>query len=189
VSLVTTTNIGDPLVDNWKDKTIILNDSWGPGAIDLLTPPLGGKAEITLRARYVRDSKGVRQFTQLQAECASGYIGDMWQGAVFTPLGTAPVAGITGLPPWDGSQATTKKYRDMIASAKLDSGTMRLETVLPFLGANGGVGYDTVRLFYASNAVQGADIPDLVIIKTATLVPIPGVVGVLQEGGGSGPPH
>lgn len=173
----------------WKDKTIVLNDSWGPGAIDLLTPPLGGKAEITLRARYVRDPKGVRQFAQLQAECASGYIGDMWQGAVFTPLGTVPVAGLSGLPPWDGSQATTTKYRDMIASSNIgDSRTMRLETILAFLGPNGAVGYDTVRLFYASNAVQGADIPDLVIIKTATLVPIPGVVGVLQEGGGSGPP-
>jgi hypothetical protein len=50
-------------------------------------------------------------------------------------------------------------------------------------------GGPTVRLFYAFNAVQGSAIPDLVIVKTATLVGIPGVVQVRQDGGGQGPPH
>jgi len=70
-----------------------------------------------------------------------------------------------------------------------DSRTVRLEGVIPYLDANGAVGYDTVRLFYAFNAVEGAPIADLVIIKTGTLVAIPGTVQVRQDGGAHGPPY
>jgi len=45
-----------------------------------------------------------------------------------------------------------------------------------------------VRLFYAFNAVEGP-IADLVIVKTATLVAIPGTVQVREDGGAQGPPR
>jgi hypothetical protein len=63
-----------------------------------------------------------------------------------------------------------------------------LEGVIPHLGPQGGVGYNKVRLFYVSNAVQGP-IPDLVVIKIATHVAIPGTVQARQDGSGHGPPH
>lgn len=176
----------------WIDKTITFNDAWGPGADDLLRAPLGCNPEVALRARYMRNAQGGLVVAQLTAECASGFIGDPWYGAVFTPVGTVPVEGIHGLPPWDGTPETQKIYRDMINGPNNNlgkPGTIRLETVLPYVGSNGVVGYDTVRLFYAFNAVYGSEIADLVIAKTATLVAAPGQVGVLQEGGGSGPPR
>jgi hypothetical protein len=142
-----------------------------------------------MRARYLRDGQGIRQLGQLQAEISSGYLGDGWQRAVFTPVGTVPVKGIYGLPPWDPSQA--KVYRDMIESPNNnlgDSRTIRLEGVIPYADANGVVAYDTVRLFYAFNAVQGAPIADLVIVKIATLVALPGTVQIRQDGGAHGPP-
>jgi len=117
-------------------------------------------------------------------------LSDGWQHAVFSPVGSIPVAGISGLPPWDPSKADI--YRNMIESPTNnlgDSRTARLEGIVPYLGANGAVGYETVRLFYAFNAVQGAPIADLVILKIATLVAIPGVVQIKQDGVGHGPPH
>jgi hypothetical protein len=176
-------------VNCWKDKTIKINDSWGPGAGDVLGVPLGCAPEFSMRPNYLRDSQGVLQLGQLRAEISSGYLSDGWQSAVFTPVGTIAVKGIYGLPPWDPSQAQV--YREMIQSPNNnlgDSRTIRLEGVIPYVDANGTVGYDTVRLFYAYNAVQGAPIPDLVIIKTATLVAIPGTVQVRQDGGAHGPP-
>jgi hypothetical protein len=176
-------------VNCWKDKSIKINDSWGPGANNVLRVPLTCAPEFSIRARYLRDGQGTRQLSQLQAEISSGYLSDGWQSAVFTPLGTVPVKGIYGLPPWDPSQA--KVYRDMIESPNNnlgDSRTVRLEGVIPYVDANGAVGYDTVRLFYAFNAVQGAPTADLVIIKIATLVAIPGTVQIRQDGGGHGPP-
>lgn len=173
----------------WKDRTIKINDSWGPGANNVLGVPLSRAPEFSMRARYLRDKQGARQLGQLQAEVSSGYLSDGWQSAVFTPMGTVPVKGISGLPPWDPSQA--KVYRDMIDSPNNnlgDSRTVRLEGVIPYADANGVVGYDTVRLFYASNAVQGGPIADLVIIKISTLVAIPGTVQIQQDGGAQGPP-
>jgi hypothetical protein len=177
-------------VNCWKDKTITLNDTWGPGAADVLRAPLGCAPEFSLRGCYVRDGGGARQLGQMRAEISSGYLGDGWNGTVFTPVGTIPVKGIYGLPPWDPSQAAT--YRNMIEGPGNnlgDSRTARLEGAIPYVDANGVVGYDTVRLYYAFNAVQGSANPDLVIVKTATLVGIPGVVQVRQDGGGQGPPH
>jgi hypothetical protein len=177
-------------VNCWTDKTIKINDSWGPGASDVLCVPLGCAPEFSMRARYLRDAKAASQLGQLRAEISSGYLSDGWQSAIFTPVGTVPVKGIYGLPPWDPSEAKT--YRDLIEGPNNnlgDSRTVRLEGVIPYVDANGVVGYDTVRLFYAFNAVGGAPIADLVIIKTATLVAIPGTVQVRQDGGGHGPPY
>ena len=173
----------------WIGKSVKLNDSWGAGASDVLRAPLGCLAEFSLRARFLRDGKGVWQVGQLRAEISSGYLCDGWQSAVFTPVGAVPVKGIYGLPPWDPSQADT--YRKMIEGPDNnfgDSRTIRLEGIIAYTDADGAVGFDTVRLFYAFNAVQGSANPDLCIIKTATYVAIPGSVQVRQDGGGHGPP-
>jgi hypothetical protein len=176
-------------VNPWKDKTIKINDSWGPGANEVLHVPLGCAPEFSMRERYLRDNNGTNQLGQLSAAISSGYLSDGWQSATFTPVGTIGVTGISGLPPWDPSQAQV--YRDMIESPNNnlgDSRTLRLEGVIPYVNANGLVGYDTVRLFYAFNAVEGP-IADLVIVKTATLVAIPGTVQVREDGGAQGPPR
>ena len=173
----------------WIDKTIKINDSWGAGAINVLRAPLGCAAEFSLRGRYLRDSKGARQVAHLRAEISSGYLSDGWHSAAFTPVGTVPVKGINGLPPWDPSQADT--YRNLIEGPNNnlgDSRTVRLEGVIAYVDANGVVGYDTVRLFYAFNAVQGSACADLVVIKIATFAAIPGSVQVRQDGAGHGPP-
>jgi hypothetical protein len=177
-------------VNWWIDKTITLNDTWGAGAYDVLRAPLGCAPEFSLRACYLRDSRGGRQLGHLLAETSSGYLSDGWTGAMFTPFGSLPVTGISGLPPWDPSQADT--YRNMIEGPDNNLGdyrTLRLEGAISYVGANGVVGYDTVRLFYAFGAVQGSPASDLVIVKTATLVGIPGTVQVRQDGGGQGPPN
>jgi hypothetical protein len=178
-------------VKNWIDRTIKLNDSWGPGAAAVLGVPLGCAAEFSLRARYLRDTRGTRQPGQLRAEISSGYLSDGWHDAIFTPVGTVPIKGIFGLPPWDPSQADT--YRKLIDGPNNnlgDPGTLRLEGSIGYVDPNGAVGYYTARLFYAFNAVEGAPCPDLVIIKLKNLVPIPGVVKPLEldDGGGQGPP-
>jgi hypothetical protein len=69
-----------------------------------------------------------------------------------------------------------------------DSRTLRLEAVIPYAGPGGGVGYNKVRLFYVSKAVQGP-IADLVVVKIATHAAIAGTVQGRQEGDGHGPPH
>jgi hypothetical protein len=176
-------------VNTWIDKTIKLNDSWGPGAANVLGAPLGHAAEFSLRGRYLRDSKGIRQPGQLRAEISSGYIGDGWQHAVFTPIGSMPVQGIFGLPAWDPTQSDT--YRNLIDGPNNNLGdarTIRLEGVIAYLDANGAVGYDIVRLFYAFNAVEKSANADLVIVKIATYVGIPGTVQIRQDGAGHGPP-
>jgi hypothetical protein len=173
-------------VNPWKDKTIKLNDSWGPLTNTVLRVPLGCAPEFSMRGRYLRDNQGSRQLGQLRAEISSGYLSDGWQGAIFTPIGSVPVKGIYGLPPWDPSQA--KVYRDMIDGPDNnlgDSRTLRLEGAIPYVGADGAIGYEAVRLFYAYNAVQGSPIADLVILKRTTLI---GAPGPLDDGGASGPP-
>lgn len=172
----------------WIDKTVTLNDSWGPGAIDVLKAPNGGLAEFRLRSKLLRDKQGRRQPAQLIAEIASGFMGDGWVDAVFTPMGTQPVTGLAGLPPWDPSQADLYHAAIEAGTTNIgDSRTMRLEGVVPYLGADGSVGYDTVRLYYAANAVQGP-LPDLVVIKTTTLAGITGTVQMRQDGVAHGPP-
>ena len=176
----------------WKDKTIMINDQWGAGGRNLLLAPLGCNAEISLRARYLRKADGTRQPAQFEAECSSGYLGEGWQGAVFTPVGHQAVTGIFGLPPWDGTPATQTKYRDMIngtGNNLNDSTTRRLEATVPYMSSAGTIGYDTVRLFYVFDAVEGSEIADLVVVKIAALLAPPGTVSALQEGTGQGPPH
>ena len=176
-------------MSSWNNKTIKLNDSWGRITNTVLRVPLGCAPEFSLRPRYLRDHQGLRLLGQLRAEISSGYLSDGWQSAIFTPVGTVPVKGIYGLPPWDPSQA--KIYRDMIDGPNNnlgDSRTLRLEGAIPYVSADGGIGYETVRLYYAFNAVEGAPIADLVIVKSTTLVGIPGTVQVRDDGGASGPP-
>ena len=170
----------------WKDKTIRLNDSWGPITNTVLRVPLACAPEFSIRARYLRNNQGSRELGQFRTEISSGYLSDGWQDANFTPLGSVPVKGNYGLPPWDPSQA--KVYRDMIDGPNTnlgDSRTMRLEGAIPYVGADGAIAYEMVRLFYAFNAVQGAPIADLVILKRTTLI---GTPGPLDDGGASGPP-
>jgi hypothetical protein len=131
----------------------------------------------------------VPQLANFTVDFPSGFLTDGWQGATFTPMGTMPVAGISGLPDWDPTQsAAYRKVIDGAVTSLSDSRTQRLEGVIPYVGKNGGVGYDTVRLFHAFNAVRGK-VPHLVIVKVATLVAIPGVVQARQDGTGQGPPR
>jgi len=171
------------------DKTVTLNDCWGLAAKTILKSPGGWRPEFRLRARALPDSHGRRQPVQLVAEIAPGYLAEGWAGAVFTPLGTIPVSGIKGLPPWDAS--TADQYRKVIDGGSTnigDSRTLRLEGVVPFVNADGSIIYDTVRLYFAENAVQGGDAPHLVVVKTAILAATSGTVQARQDGAGQGPP-
>jgi hypothetical protein len=172
----------------WLEKTIQINDSWGPGAFNVLQVPLGVAPEFSLRGRFLRDKQNKKQVSHLRAEISCGHLSDGWQDAVFAPVGTVAVQGISGLPVWDPSQAAV--YRDLIDGPNNnlgDSTTVRLEGVVPYVDASGSLGYDIVRLYYASNAVQGAS-ADLVIVKIATLVAISGTVQIKQDGAAHGPP-
>ena len=114
-------------MDCWIHTSVVLNDSWGLGADDILKTPLGKNPEFTLRPRYLRDSQGKRQVTHFTVEFSSGYLPDGWQGATFTPLGVDPVQGITGLEEWEPGQKTS--YRDKINAAAKSLGNPR--TVAP----------------------------------------------------------
>lgn len=175
-------------MDCWINTRVTINDSWSVGPVDLLKAPIGKSAEFSLRPRYLRDSSGRRQLSHFTVDYPSGYMSDGWQGASFVPRGTAPVTGIKGLPAWNPKHSAT--YRDAIGAAdSLDmSDTLRLEGVIPFLGKNGGVGYDTVRIYYVFDAVTDGEIPDLVVVKTSPLVGVPGTVSARQDGAGQGPP-
>jgi len=155
----------------------------------VLQVPLGIAPEFSLRGRFLRDKQSKKQLSHLRAEISSGHLSDGWQDAVFAPVGTVAVQGIVGLPPWDQSQADV--YRNLIGGPNNnlgDSRTLRLEGIVPYVDADGTLGYDIVRLYYALNAVQGAN-PDLVIIKIATLVAISGTVQIKQDGVAHGPPE
>ncbi|HTC14481.1 MAG TPA: hypothetical protein VK695_01625 [Steroidobacteraceae bacterium] len=172
---------------SWIDKTVTLNDTWGPGAQHSLTNPLGCLPEFSLRARYLRDNHGKRHPAHLTLEFSSGFLADGWHNITFTPMGSKAVSDIGGLPAWDASHRDT--YRKLINSAKsLDnSQTERLEAVIPYLD-KGHVAYNTVRLFYVTNAVKGP-IVDLVVVRISHHTGIPGTVQARQEGGAQGPPH
>jgi hypothetical protein len=156
--------------------------------VDLLKAPFGKPAEFSLRPRYLRDSSGAAQLSHFTVDYPSGYMADGWLDATFVPMGSAPVTGIEGLPAWHSDHSAT--YREVIGGAdSLDnSGTLRLQGVVPFVGKSGGVGYDTVRIYYVPNAVTGGDIRDLVVIKTSALIGIPGTLNARQDGAGQGPP-
>ena len=173
---------------NWINKRIALNDTWGPGAVDSLTAPLGRMPEFAMRARHLRDAQGQAHCAHFSIDFSSGYLADGWQGVNFIPIGNTPVSGISGLPPWDPSVRDT--YRKMIEAAAgtlADSRTERLEAVIPYMAQQGGLGYNRVRLFYVTNAVTGPE-PDLVVIKIATHIAIPGTKQARQDGSAQGPP-
>jgi hypothetical protein len=175
-------------VDWWTNKRVTINDSWGPGAAHTLTTPIGKPPEFRLRPRHLRDAQGDPQLAHFSIDFPSGYLADGWQGVNFIPLGTVGVSGISGLPQWAAAHGAT--YRNAIAAAATslgDSRTLRLEAVIPYV-AQGGVGYNKVRLFYVANAVQG-QIADLVVIKITTHAAIPGTVQGRQDGDAHGPPR
>ncbi len=175
-------------MNNWINKTVALNDTWGQGAIDTLSTPVNKLPQFSLRPRHLLDAKGQRSCAHFAIDFPSGYLSDGWQGVNFVPLGAAAVSGIAGLPPWDPSQRDT--YRNMIQAASgslSDSRTQRLEGVIPYMGQH-GIGYNKVKLFYVTNAVQGPE-PDLVVVLIATHVAVPGTVQAKQSGGGQGPPR
>lgn len=172
----------------WSYKTVTLNDSWGPGAVHTLTTPTGQKPEFSMHPRYLRDSQGNRHLAHFTIDFSSGFMPDGWQGVNFVPLGSVAVSGISGLPPWDPTQqATYRKAIDAASAILADSRTLRLEAVIPYVD-QGSPGYNKVRLFYVDNAVQGS-LPDLVVVKIATHVAVPGTVQGRQEGSSQGPPH
>lgn len=172
----------------WSNTRVKLNDSWGPGAVHTLTTPLNQQPEFVLHPRQLRDPSGNRHLAHFGIDFSSGLLADGWQGVNFVPMGSMAVAGISGLPAWDPSQQGV--YRNMIdgaAGSLGDSRTLRLEAVIPYF-AQGGLGYNKVKLFYVSNAVQGP-VKDLVVVKIATHVAVPGTVQARQDGAGQGPPE
>jgi hypothetical protein len=174
-------------VNNWSNKRVRLNDSWGPGAAHSLTTPLGQQPEFILHPRHLRDAQGKLHLAHFSIDFSSGYLDDGWQGVNFVPMGTVPVAGISGLPEWQASQRDTyRKAIDAAAASLSDSRTQRLEAVIPYY-AHGGVGYNKVRLFYVPNAAKGSK-PDLVVVKIATHATAPGTVQASQDGTAQGPP-
>ena len=171
----------------WNHKTVVLNDSWGPGAVHTLTTPTSQKPEFIIHPRYLRDPAGNPHLAHFTIDFPSGFMPDGWQGVNFVPLGSDPVAGISGLPAWNSAQQPA--YRQAIdnAASLSNSRTLRLEAVIPYVHL-GQLGYNRVRLFYVENAVQGP-LPDLVVVKISTHVAVPGTVQGRQEGAGQGPPH
>ncbi len=174
-------------MDHWSNMRVRLNDTWGPGAAHTLKTPLGQQPEFWLRPRYLRDAKGNAKLSHFSVDFPSGYLGDGWQGVSFTPMGKDAVKDISGLPEWDSSHRDTYRKAIEAAASLGDSRTLRLEAVVPHL-EQGGVGYNTVRLFYVAKAVKGP-VADLVVIKTATHKGVPGTVQARQDGTGQGPPQ
>lgn len=171
----------------WINKTVKLNDSWGPGAAHTLTTPLGKQPEILLRPRYLREAHGALHLGHFSIDFSSGYLADGWQGVNLIPMGSSPVTGISGLPEWSPAEEQTYRKAIESASSLSDSRTERLEGVVPYLGKGNAVGYNKVRLFYVFKAVKGKN-PDLVVIKVSTHAPVAGTVQAKQDGNGHGPP-
>lgn len=174
----------------WNHKLIALNDAWGPGADHSLTTPLKVLPEFTLRPRYLKDAQGKSQQAYFSIEFSSGYLADGWQHVNLIPMGIQALTPLTGLVAWDPSQRDA--YRRAIvaaANAFADPRTARLEAVIPYVSAQGAIGYNKVRLFYIANAVIGGPDPDLVVVKIATHVTPVGTVQGRQDGDGHGPPR
>ncbi len=174
----------------WLNKSITLNDAWGVGPILITTPPLQVLPEFALQPRYLRDASGNYQLAQFALVHSSGFLPDGWYSSVFTPKGTNPVTGISGLPPWDPQDPDA--YRSVIDGPGNNLGqstTMRLEGTVPFVDPKGNVGYDSVCLYYIPNAVQDPANPDLVVVKTAALAATTNTVAARQQGSAQGPPH
>jgi hypothetical protein len=176
-------------VNNWVAKPrVILNDAW-KNYKDLLMNPKGSLAEFSVRARHLRDTSANLQLSHFSIDFQSGYLAEGWAGSSFTPMGKNPVTTITGLPPWSsGAGATYRKVIEAAATELGNAATARLQGVVSYL-AQGQVIYDTVKLFYVSNAVNDPKNPDLVVVTTQALSGSIGGVQGRQEGIGQGPPH
>ena len=171
------------------DKVVIC-DVWGPGKSHL-TPPLGGNLEFRLVRRPIRGKDGESYPANYAVEFVDGHAPAEWAGAIFTPMGTEDVKGISGLPDWDPSKPPVKKYQDVINAAASDlarSSTRRLETIVPYVDNSGNVGYSAVRLFRVENARQ-APTTHLFVIEAVTVAQSAGGVRALQDGVGHGPPE
>jgi hypothetical protein len=174
-------------VNRWINKRIVLYDTWGPGAEHSLSTPTGELSEFRLHARYVRDDAGTPQLAHFSVDFPSGFVHDGWQGVNFIPLGTKGVKGISGLPAWDPKHRSVYRTAVEDASESLNhSHTMRLEGVVPFY--DGGLGFNKVRLYYVPGAVKGK-VKDLIVVKIATHIQVPGRVQAKQDGNGTGGPH
>lgn len=171
-----------------KWNKVSICEAWGPGSDHSLSTPLGRLPEFWLRPRYLHEAGGKRHIANYAVEFSSGFLGDGWQGVTLTPMGKNPVKGIiTNLPPWDPGQSAL--YRKAIHDADGvlgDSGTERLEAIIPYL-EGGSVGYNTVRLFLVSGACKGSA-PDLVVVRIGTHTLPPGTVRARQDGTAHGPP-
>jgi hypothetical protein len=176
-------------VNYWNNKTVTLNDAWGMGADHTLSTPLKVMPQFCMRPRFLKDDTGVVRQAHFSVDFFSGYLSDGWQGVNFIPMGTQPVAGISGLPPWDPAQKDVYRRAIAAASGSFDnSQTARLEAVVPYVSGQGAVGFNKVRLFYIDGAVKAPN-PDLVVVKIATHVNPAGTVQARQNGDGHGPPH
>src|SRR5262249_42930260 len=114
-----------------KWDKVVIGDIWGPGKSHL-TPPGGGDLQFRLLPRYLRDANGKSYVANYAIDFSKGQAPDEWAGAIFTPMGTAAVTGISGLPDWKKSDpAVCKRYQDAIddtSKNNLGSGsTERLE--------------------------------------------------------------
>jgi hypothetical protein len=178
-------------VNNWVAKSRVnLNDAWGQSFKELLYNPLGKLAEFAVRARHLRDTSANLQLSHFTIDFQSGYLAEGWAGSSFTPMGKNPVKTITGLPPWSsGASATYRKVIDAAGTELGNSATARLQGVVSYLNAQGQVIYDTVKLFYVTNAVNDSKNPDLVVVTTQSLSGSAGGVQGRQDGTGQGPPH
>jgi len=175
-------------LNQWINKSVALNDAWGPGADHSLTTPLRVLPQFTMRLRCVRDHVGKSQPAHFSVDFSSGYLDDGWWGVNFVPMGSQAITSISNLPPWSAAQKD--HYRTVIdahANDFADSKAARLEGVVPYV-AQGVVGYNKLMLFYLAKAVNGPD-PDLVVVRVASHLTPAGKVQARQDGTGHGPPH
>lgn len=171
------------------DKVVIC-DTWGPGKSHL-TPPSGGDLKFQLLPRYIQGANGTQPANYL-IDFFKGDAPDEWAGAIFTPMGSVAVSGISKLPDWDKSNPTVcRAYQTAIDDQTKNnlgkSNTERLESVIPYVDAAGALGFNYIRLFYVDNA-RNAPTKHLLVIKAVAQSLPKGSVRALQDGAGHGPP-
>lgn len=170
---------------------VVICDTFGPGKSHL-SPPFGGNLEFWLRPQFIQGADGTAYLANYAIDFTPGYAPDEWAGAIFTPMGSADVTGISGLPNWDKSNPTVcQAYQTAIDDQTKNnlgkSNTSRLESIVPYVSDAGKLGYNYLRLFYVENARQ-APTKHLFVIKSVPAWISPGGVRALQDGSGHGPP-
>lgn len=174
---------------NWNK--VVIADVWGPGRSHIAAPN-GGDLTFTLVPRYTQDAKGKSSLADYAVTLNTGEAPDEWAGAIFTPMGTVAVSGISKLPDWDKSKpAVCKAYQTAIDDQTKNnlgkSNTERLESIIPYVDAAGALGFNYIRLFYVDNA-RNAPTKHLLVIKAVAQSLPKGSVRALQDGSGHGPP-